>query len=61
MTHKMFQNLIVDEERHLDTFRTELQNLKDYGDEYLALQAVAGSRKAAEELHRNRHKHENNE
>ena len=61
VTHKMFQNLIVDEERHLDTFRTELQNLKEYGDEYLAMQAVAGSREAAEELHRNRHRHETNE
>ena len=58
VTHKMFQNLIVEEERHLDTFRTELQNLKDYGDEYLALQSVAGSRQAAKELNRNRHKHE---
>ena len=61
VTHKMFQNLIVDEEHHLDTFRTELQNLQDYGDEYLALQSVAGSRQAARELHRNRRKHEHEE
>ena len=61
VTHKMFQNLIVEEEQHLDTFRTELQNLKDYGDEYLALQSVAGSKQAAKELRHNRHKHEHDE
>ena len=51
VTHRMFQNLIDDEEHHLDTFRTELQNLKDYGDEYLALQSIAGSRHVAKEMH----------
>ena len=51
VTHRMFQNLIAEEEHHLDTFRTELQNLKDYGDEYLALQSVAGSRHAAKDMH----------
>lgn len=44
VTHKMFQDIIAEEERHLDTFRTELQNLLDYGDEYLALQSAAGSK-----------------
>lgn len=51
VTHKMFQDIIAEEEQHLDTFRTELQNLHDYGEEYLALQSVAGSRQAAEALH----------
>lgn len=51
VTHKMFQDIVVEEERHLDTFRTELQNLMDYGEEYLALQSVAGSKQAAKELH----------
>jgi len=55
VTHKMFQDLIVEEERHLDTFRTELQNLKDYGSDYLALQSVAGSKQAAKEMH---HRHD---
>ena len=50
VTHKMFQEIIAEEEQHLDTFRTELQNLIDYGEEYLALQSVAGSKRAAEEL-----------
>ena len=44
VTHKMFQDIIVEEEGHLDTFRTELQNLIDYGEKYLALQAAAGSK-----------------
>ena len=61
VTHKIFQNLIVEEEQHLDTFRTELQNLKDYGDEYLALQSVAGSKHVAGKLSHNRHKHEHEE
>ena len=39
----MFQDIIVEEEGHLDTFRTELQNLIDYGEKYLALQSAAGS------------------
>ena len=37
-------DIIVEEEQHLDTFRTELQNLIDYGEEYLALQSAAGSK-----------------
>lgn len=32
VTHKMFQDLAVEEEEHLDYFRNELQNLLDYGD-----------------------------
>lgn len=44
VTHKMFQDIIVEEEQHLDTFRTELQNLIDYGEEYLALQSAASSK-----------------
>ena len=47
VTHKMFQDILVEEEEHLDTFRTELQNLMDYGEEYLALQSVAGSKHTA--------------
>ena len=50
VTHKMFQDIIAEEEQHLDTFRTELQNLLDYGEEYLALQSAAGSKHDVEEL-----------
>lgn len=49
VTHKMFQDLAVEEEEHLDYFRNELQNLLDYGDkEYLALQSFARSKAEAE-------------
>ena len=51
VTHKMFQNIIAEEEEHFDTFRTELQNLLDYGDDYLALQSVAASKHTARALH----------
>ena len=61
VTHKMFQDILVEEEKHLDTFRTELQNLKDYGENYLALQSVAGSKHAARELHKERMEHEGEE
>ena len=47
VTHKMFQDIIAEEEQHLDTFRTELQNLLDYGEEYLALQSAAGSKRTS--------------
>ncbi len=50
VTHRLFQDLIGEEERHLDTFRTELQNLIDYGEKYLALQSVAASEEQAEEF-----------
>ena len=46
VTHKMFQDIIVEEEEHLDTFRTELQHMLD-GEEYLALQSAAGSKHTA--------------
>lgn len=58
VTHKMFQDIIAEEEEHLDTFRTELQNLVDYGEEYLALQSVAGSKHAAKSLHHHAHEEE---
>jgi len=40
-THRLFLDMAVEEEKHLDLFRTELQHLLDYGDSYLALQAAA--------------------
>lgn len=45
VTHRIFQNLSEQEEEHLDMFRTELQNMKDYGEQnYLALQSIAHSK-----------------
>jgi len=47
VTHRLFQDLAADEEEHFDNFRTELQNLKDYGELYLTMQSVARSREIA--------------
>ncbi|MEG1759956.1 MAG: ferritin-like domain-containing protein [Alistipes sp.] len=48
VSHKMFQDLTAEEEKHLDTFRTELQNMIDYGKEYLALQSAAAESQKAQ-------------
>ncbi|MBR2962313.1 MAG: bacterioferritin [Alistipes sp.] len=47
VTHRIFQDMSAEEEQHLDIFRTELQNMIDYGAQYLALQSVAHSRNVA--------------
>lgn len=52
ITHKMFQDIIAEEENHMDIFRTELQNMHDYGENYLALQSIAGSKESANDLRR---------
>ena len=44
VTHKIFQEMSAEEEEHLDIFRTEWQNLLDYGSHYLALQSIANSK-----------------
>lgn len=47
VTHKIFQDMAEEEEKHLDIFRTEWQNLLDYGSHYLALQSIAHSKHTA--------------
>ena len=47
VTHKIFQEMSAEEEEHLDIFRTEWQNLLDYGSHYLALQSIAHSKHVA--------------
>ncbi|MBN1146846.1 MAG: hypothetical protein JXA78_06295 [Anaerolineales bacterium] len=41
---KVFEDLVVDEERHYDQYDTEAQNLKKFGDRYLALQSIERSK-----------------
>ena len=41
---KLFEALVADEERHFDQYDTELYNLKQFGDNYLALQSIERSK-----------------
>jgi bacterioferritin len=41
---KLFENLVVDEERHFDQFDIEMDNLDRFGDNYLALQSIERSK-----------------
>lgn len=40
----LFEDLVKEEEIHQDQFETELDNLKQFGDKYLALQSVERSK-----------------
>lgn len=44
VSKKLFEDLVLDEERHYDQFDTELENLARYGDSYLALQSIERSK-----------------
>ncbi|MBI4556103.1 MAG: bacterioferritin [Candidatus Hydrogenedentes bacterium] len=44
MSKKLFEDLVMDEERHFDQYDTELDNLAQYGDNYLALQSIERSK-----------------
>ena len=44
-TKQIFEAIITDEERHFETFEQELNNLKQFGDKYLAQQAMERSKK----------------
>jgi bacterioferritin len=46
ITKKLFEELVLDEETHYDQYDTELENLNQYGDSYLALQSIERSRNA---------------
>jgi bacterioferritin len=46
-TKKMFEDLVVVEENHQDMFETELDNLAELGDTFLALQAIQHSKEIA--------------
>jgi bacterioferritin len=44
VTKKLFEDLVADEERHYDSFDTQEQHLKKFGEQYLALQAMERAR-----------------
>ena len=41
---KIFEQLVVDEERHYNQFDDEIENLNKFGDSYLALQSIERSK-----------------
>lgn len=41
---KLFESLVTEEERHYDQFDTEMDNLDNFGDRYLALQSIERSK-----------------
>lgn len=44
VSKKLFEDLVIDEERHFDQYDTELENLTKFGDRYLALQSIERSK-----------------
>lgn len=44
---QLFESILLEEEDHQDHFDTELDNLTNFGDKYLALQSIAYSQNAA--------------
>ena len=44
---KVFEGLVVDEERHWDQYDTELENMEKFGDRYLVLQSIERSKNLA--------------
>jgi bacterioferritin len=46
-TKKLFEDLVMDEERHFGQFDNEAENVKRYGESYLAQQAMERSKAAA--------------
>jgi bacterioferritin len=44
VSKKLFEALVEDEERHLDQYDVEIENLRKFGDNYLALQSIERSK-----------------
>lgn len=45
-TRKVFEGLVEDEERHYEQFDNEAVNIEKFGERYLALQSIEGSKKS---------------
>lgn len=43
----LFEELVVDEERHFDQYDVEMENLRKFGENYLALQSIERSKNIA--------------
>ena len=44
ISKQLFESLVSEEETHFDQYDTELENLKKFGDNYLALQSIERSK-----------------
>ena len=44
VTKKLFEDLVIDEERHYDQYDNEIDNLERFGKEYLVLQSIERSK-----------------
>jgi len=44
VSKSLFENLVQDEERHFDQYDTEMDNMRKFGDNYLALQSIERSK-----------------
>lgn len=44
VSKQLFESLVVDEETHFNNYDTELDNMKKFGDRYLALQSIERSK-----------------
>jgi bacterioferritin len=45
-SRKVFEQLVADEERHYEQYDNEAINIEKFGERYLALQSIEGSKKA---------------
>ena len=47
VSKKLFETLVEDEERHFNQYDDEMENMKKFGDNYLALQSIERSKNIA--------------
>jgi len=47
VSKKLFEDLVIEEERHYDQYDIELDNMAKFGDKYLALQSIERSKTRA--------------
>ncbi len=47
VSKKLFESLVEDEERHGDQYDVEMENMRKFGDNYLALQSIERSKNMA--------------
>ena len=46
-SRKVFEGLVDDEERHFNQYDMEVENIEKFGERYLALQSIEGSKRVA--------------